>query len=54
MPDHTDTEETPEQDSPGAATTAKETKLDRIANEVASHAVKRQQRFDRDHEIFTT
>jgi hypothetical protein len=54
MPNHTDTEETPEQDNAGTATTAKETKLDRIANEVARHAVKREQRFDRDHEIFTT
>jgi hypothetical protein len=54
MPDHTDTEDTPGQDDPGAATTPKETKLDRIANEVASRAVKREQRFDRDHEIFTS
>jgi hypothetical protein len=54
MPNHTDTEDTPGQDSSNAATTAKETKLDRIANEVASRAVKRQQRFDREHEIFTS
>jgi hypothetical protein len=53
MPNPTDTDETPGQDSSDAATTTKETKLDRIANEVASHAVKRQQRFDREHEIFT-
>jgi hypothetical protein len=54
MPNDTDTENTPGQDRSDAATTVKETKLDRIANEVASHAVKREQRCDRDHEIFTS
>jgi hypothetical protein len=54
MVNHTDSADTPEQNSPDAATTDKETRLDRIANEVASHAVKREQRFDRNHEIFTT
>ncbi|HEY4049262.1 MAG TPA: hypothetical protein VGM27_20570 [Acidobacteriaceae bacterium] len=37
----------------GAPKTTKETKVDRIANEVASRAVKRQQRYDKEHNIFT-
>jgi hypothetical protein len=49
MPNHTDTAETPGQDSSRAATTAKEsvketakvTRLNRIANEVAGRAAKR-------------
>ena len=40
MPNDTDTENTPGQDGSDTAATAKETKLDRIANEVASHAVR--------------
>jgi hypothetical protein len=54
MPNHTDNKETPGQDRSDATTNAKETRLDRIANEVASHAVKREQRFDLDHENFTS
>jgi hypothetical protein len=62
MPNHTDTARTPGQDSSGVATTAKEsvkktakaTRLNRIANEVAGRAAKRVKRYDRKHEIFTT
>jgi hypothetical protein len=53
MPNQTDTPDVPRQDNSGAATTAKETKLDRIANEAASRAAKRQQRYDQEHDIFT-
>ena len=52
MPSQTKSPETPiQQDSP--VTARKETKLDRIANEAASRAAKRQQRYDREHDIFT-
>ena len=52
MPSQTKTPETPTQeDSP--VTTGKETKLDRLANETATRAVKRQQRYDQENNIFT-
>jgi hypothetical protein len=53
MTDQTDTQDIPRQDNSDAATTGTEAKLDRIANEVASRAGKRQQRYDREHNIFT-
>ena len=58
MPKHTDTADTPGKDNTGTATTTretgKETRLNRIANEVAGHAAKRVKRYDRKHQIFTT
>ena len=52
MPSQTKSPETPSQeDSP--VTTSKETNLDRLANEAASRGAKRQQRYDREHNIFT-
>jgi hypothetical protein len=42
-----------QQDESSAYKTTKETKLDRIAHEAASRAVKRQQRYDKEHTIFT-
>jgi hypothetical protein len=42
-----------QQDESSAYKTTKETKLDRIAHEAASRAVKRQQRDDKEHNIFT-
>ena len=54
MPTETDSPDTPgEQENPGASETTKETNLDRIANQAASRAVKRQQRYDQEHNIFT-
>jgi hypothetical protein len=43
-------ETTIQQDS--HVTTSKETKLSRLANEAASRAAKRQQRYDQEHNIF--
>jgi hypothetical protein len=52
MPSQTKSPETPSrQDSP--VTTSKETKSDRIANDAARRAAKRQQRYDQAHGIFT-
>jgi hypothetical protein len=52
MPSQTKSPETPkQQDSP--VTTSKETKLNRLANEAASRAAKREQRYDQEHDIFT-
>jgi hypothetical protein len=52
MPSQTKTPETPSQeDSP--ITTGKETKLDRLANDSATRAVKRQHRYDKENNIFT-
>jgi hypothetical protein len=53
MPNQTETPVMLRQDKSDAAATGKEAKLDRIANEVASRAGKRQQRYDREHNIFT-
>jgi len=53
MTNQTDTADLPIQDNSDAATTGKEEKLDRIANEAASRAGKRQQRYDQEHNIFT-
>jgi hypothetical protein len=53
MPNQTETPAMPRQENSDAATTGKQAKLDRIANEVASRAGKRQQRYDREHNIFT-
>jgi hypothetical protein len=52
MPSQTKSPETPiQQDS--LVTTSKETKLDRLANQAASRAAKREQRYDQEHDIFT-
>lgn len=52
MPSQTKSPETPrQQDFP--VTTNKETNLDRLANEAASRAAKREQRYDQEHDIFT-
>jgi hypothetical protein len=51
MPSQTNSPETPtQQDS--HVTTSKETKLNRLANEAARRAAKRQQRYDQEHNIF--
>ncbi len=52
MPSQTKSPETPtQQDSP--VITNKKTKLDRLANKAASRAAKREQRYDREHGMFT-
>jgi hypothetical protein len=53
MPNQTDTPDILRQDNSDAATTGKKAELDRIANEAASRAGKRQQRYDQEHNIFT-
>lgn len=53
MPDQTETPEIPRQDGSDTAPTGKEARLDRVAKEAASRAVKRQQRYDQEHNIFT-
>jgi hypothetical protein len=53
MPNQTDTPDIPRQDNSDAATTGKATERDRIANEAARRARKRQQRYDQEHNIFT-
>ena len=59
MPNHNDSPDTPKQQDnsnaskAAAETKAKETRLDRIANQAARRAVRRQQRYDRQHNIFT-
>ena len=54
MPNQTNGPDTPEQEENfSAPTTAKETKIGHIANDAASRGVKRQQRYDREHNIFT-
>jgi hypothetical protein len=52
MPSQTKSPETPIQQD-FLVTTSKETKLDRLANEAASRAAKREQRYDQEHDIFT-
>jgi hypothetical protein len=52
MADQAKNPETPiQQDLP--VTTSNETKLGRLANEAASRAAKREQRYDQEHDIFT-
>jgi hypothetical protein len=53
MPNQTNTPDTPRRDDPNTVETAKQTKLDSIANSLATRAVKRQQGYDQDHNIFT-
>jgi hypothetical protein len=54
MPNQTNTPDTSrEADDSNTVETPKQTKLDSIANAVATRAVKRQQRYDQDHNIFT-
>ena len=52
MPSQTKSPETPIQQD-FLVTNSKETKLDRLANEAASRAAKREQRYDQQHDIFT-
>ena len=59
MPNQTGSPYTPRQEDDSSAPTtakvtkAKETKLDRMANQAARRAVERQQRYDQQHNIFT-
>jgi hypothetical protein len=53
MTNQTDTQDIPRQENSDVATTGKEAKLDRIANEAASRAGKRQRRYDQEHNLFT-
>lgn len=54
MSDETKNPDTPEQqDDAEALKATKETNLGRIANEAARRGVRRQQRYDREHNIFT-
>jgi len=54
MPNQTNTPETPrEQDDSNTVETPKQSKLDSIANSIATRAAKRQQRYELDHNIFT-
>jgi hypothetical protein len=53
MPNQTNSPNTPSQPDESAVTTSKETRLDRIADEAASRAVEREQRYDQAHDIFT-
>jgi hypothetical protein len=52
MPNETKTPKTPSQQK--SATKAKKTRLNRLADEAARRGAKRGQRYDRDHNIFTT
>ena len=52
MPSQTKSPETPSQES-SPITTSKETELDRLAEEAASRAAKREQHYDQQHDIFT-
>jgi hypothetical protein len=52
MPNQTKSPETSIQPD-FTVSTSKETKLDRLANEAASRAAKREQRYDQEHGIFT-
>jgi len=52
MPRQTKSPETPSQEA-SPITTSKETNLERLANEAANRSAKREQRYDRDHNIFT-
>jgi hypothetical protein len=52
MPSQTKSSEIPgQEDSP--VTTGKETELDRLADETASRATKREQRYHQEQDIFT-
>jgi hypothetical protein len=53
MPNQTNSLNTPSQPDESPVTTSKETRSDRIANEAASRAAKREQRYDQAHDIFT-
>jgi hypothetical protein len=54
MSSQTNGSDTPEQQkNSSVSTTAKETKIVRLANKAATRGVKRQQRYDREHNIFT-
>ena len=54
MPNQPNTPDTPrQQDDSNTVETPKQTKLDSIANSLATRAVKRQQRYEQDHNIFT-
>jgi hypothetical protein len=46
-------DESRQQENPSHSRPAEQKKLDRLANEAAERAERREQRFDRDHDIFT-
>jgi hypothetical protein len=53
MPNQTNSPNTPSQPDESPVITSEETRLDRIADEAASRAAKREQRYDQAHDIFT-
>lgn len=53
MPNQTDSPDTTSQQNEVPAITSEQAKLERIANEAARRAAKRQQRYDQAHDIFT-
>ena len=54
MANETNTPDTPrEQDDSNTVETLKQSRLDSIANSIATRAVKRQQRYDEEHNIFS-
>ena len=53
MANQIDTPDIARQDNSDAATTSKEAERDRIANDAARRARKRQQRYDQENNIFT-
>jgi hypothetical protein len=46
-------DESRQQENPSDSRTVEQKKLDRLANEAAEKAQRTEQRFDRDHDIFT-
>jgi hypothetical protein len=53
MPDPTDDQKAPEFDITQASETLAENRLDQAADEAAEKAQRTEQRYDRDHSIFT-
>jgi hypothetical protein len=54
MPSQTNNQDTPrQQDDSSASKTAKGKRLNRLADEAAKRAGKREQRYDQEHNIFT-
>ncbi len=53
MPNQTDSPGTTSPQNEVPAITSEQAKLERIANEAARRAAKRQQRYDQAHDIFT-
>ena len=53
---HSETDQSDEsrqQENPSDSRTVEQKKLDRLANEAAERAERTEQRYDRDHDIFT-